>query len=147
MRFENMFSNRKIPFLLRLIGHDKDQVKTREKRRGHVDLIGNITEHIEAAVFRVSSPEKGTPGLKCRGYSGFRNTDGLLLHCFVKGRPVLFLHFIHFIDSGNTHIGKHKSAGFQVAAAFAKLILDCGCGKTSLMLTTGRLYRSHAANI
>ena len=58
---EDVFGDRKVPFLFGLVCHDEDKVEPGEQGGGHVDLIGDVPEHIEPAILRICCTEECTP--------------------------------------------------------------------------------------
>ena len=113
-----------------LIENGKDQIKTGDKGRWHVDLLMHGDKLVEPSEFRVSRGKHGTAGLQGGADPRLGNGNLLLLHCLMKGTSILIRHLIYLINTGNTHICKNKGTGLQGPLSLPKFIPDCCGGET-----------------
>src|SRR2546426_1053188 len=127
--FEDVLRELAVAVRLRAIDDREDDVEPAEQRGRQVDLLGDVLVLVEPAELRVRGGEDRAPGLEDGRDACLRDADPLLLHRFVDRRPVLWIHFLDFVDGGEPEIGKDQGSRFEGPSALAEFVPDRGCGQ------------------
>src|SRR2546422_1813332 len=114
---------------LRAIDDREDDVEPAEQRGRQGDLLGAVLVLVEPAELRVRGVENRAPGFEDGREACLPDADRLLLHRFVDRRPVLWIHFLDFVDGGEPEIGKDQGSRFEGPSALAEFVPDRGCGQ------------------
>ena len=87
--------------------------------------------HVIPAVEGIGGSEDRRPGIERGRDSCFGDGDGLLLHDFVDGRAIVFVHFVKLIDAAHSHIGQDKRTRLQTHILTHGIDLYC-CGEAHI---------------
>mmetsp|Transcript_71945 Transcript_71945/g.224329 ORF Transcript_71945/g.224329 Transcript_71945/m.224329 type:complete len:295 (+) Transcript_71945:427-1311(+) len=113
---------------------DKEHhVEPRQDGRLEVHLVGGVAEVVVGPKARVRSGQHRAPRVQHRGDASLRDGDGLLLHGFVDGHPVLDIHLVELVNTDDAGVSKHHGATLQRETI---LVRDDGRSQTS---STGTL--------
>lgn len=103
----------KVALGLALVQQDEDEVETRHQSCWQVDVLVDGFLLVVASVEGVGSSKNGGSGVERGSYAGLGDGDSLLLHDFVDGCAVEFLHFVELVNAADSHVCQHKGACLQ----------------------------------
>lgn len=89
------------------ISYNEYAVKSRKDGGLQLDLLRNLLQLIIPAKNRIGCCKHGSARVEPSCNPCFCHTDGLLLHGFVDGHSVLWLHLIKLVNAHYATIRKH----------------------------------------
>src|SRR3954454_14503319 len=85
-----------------LIKQDKHQVETGEQRCRKIDILSRGSAGVVATKGRIGCGQDGCACIESCGDASFSNRYCLLLHYFVNGSSIRFLHLIEFVNAADS---------------------------------------------
>ena len=97
-----------------VIPNDENHVKTGQNGGLEVNVFAWCFQIIISTEDRVCGGQNGGPGIENRSDTRLGNGNGLLLHGFVNGNPVLVSHLVELINTDSTAVCKNHGTSFKV---------------------------------
>lgn len=124
------FCNGQVYLLSTVISHHKKDIKSWHQWRWQsyvgLEVLGLIITTHDG----VHGCKNGASCIKSSLYTSFCNRDCLLLHGFMNGNRISFLHLVKLINAANTVVCKHKGSCFKSEVSCLRILGQRG-GQTS----------------
>ena len=108
MHVNDVPCNIEVVFITLLIDNYKEEIKSTHDRRRNVNIVVKRASPIVSAMNRVGSGQDRSTSIQGGMDTGLSDRDSLLLHGFVDGSLISWVHLIELIDAADTVVGEHK---------------------------------------
>lgn len=117
MHAEDVLGDEAVALLVDIVGDDKEQIETGEKRVGEGDVLVGILVHVVLAEDGVGGSDDRAASVERGVDSGLGNGDGLLLHDFVDGDTIDLGHLVKLVDAHDSAISEDHGSSFETTLA------------------------------
>lgn len=94
--------------LILWVQNQEDQIETRQKCVGQLNIIDNVLALVPLRLGRIGSCQNGCACIQLTNDACFGNTQGLLLHYLVQDTARRIIHLVELIDTTDAVVGQHK---------------------------------------
>jgi hypothetical protein len=123
--------NIEVVFITLLIDNYKEGIKSTHDRRRNVNIVVKRASPIVSAMNRVGSGQDRSTSIQGGMDTGLSDRDSLLLHGFVDGSLISWVHLIELIDAADTVVGEHKGSRFNTEFSSLTVFTDTGSQTSS----------------
>src|SRR5258707_877882 len=95
---DNVLSKMTIYILVALVKNNKEQIKTRHDRSGHVDVSSESCLSVITTADRIRCSQDGCSGIQSCLNTSFCYRNSLLFHGFVNSHLIANIHLIKLIN-------------------------------------------------